>query len=95
MNSKSNETFDSHRLLFNLSDKINLNKSDKYVPLPKYSICYTWENIKQSYKNNKFKISAATWKEEFELPDRSHSYQIFKITLNILKSMEKRLVILQ
>ena len=73
MNSKSNETFESHRLLFNLSNKINLKRIDKYVPLPKYSICYTWENINQSYKNNKFKISAATWTEEFELPDRSHS----------------------
>ena len=26
-----------------------------------------------SYKNNKFKISAATWNEEFELPDGSYS----------------------
>ena len=36
-------------------------------------------------KNNKFKISAPTWNEEFELPDGSYSYdyQIFKIILNI------------
>ena len=26
-----------------------------------------------SYKNNKFKISAPTWNEEFELPDESYS----------------------
>ena len=25
------------------------------------------------YKNNEFKISAPTWKEEFELPDGSYS----------------------
>ena len=30
------------------------------------SICYTCENIKKSYKSNKFKISAPTWSEEFE-----------------------------
>ena len=30
------------------------------------------ENIKKSYKNNKFKISLCTWNEEFELPDRSY-----------------------
>ena len=30
------------------------------------------ENIKKSYKNNKFKISPCTWNEEFELPDRSY-----------------------
>ena len=30
-------------------------------------------NIKKSYKNNKFKISAPTWNEEFELPDGSYA----------------------
>ena len=34
---------------------------------------YTWKNIKKSYKNNTFKISAVTWCEEFELPDGSYS----------------------
>ena len=29
--------------------------------------------LKKSYKNNKFKISAPTWNEEFELPDGSYS----------------------
>ena len=29
--------------------------------------------LKESYKNNKFKISAPTWNEEFELPDGSYS----------------------
>ena len=37
------------------------------------SIYYTWKNIKSSYNNNKFKISAPTWNEEFELPDGSYS----------------------
>ena len=31
------------------------------------------ENIKSSYNNNKFKISAPTWKDKFELPDGSYS----------------------
>ena len=30
------------------------------------------ENIKSSYKNNKSKISAPTWSDEFELPDGSY-----------------------
>ena len=33
----------------------------------------TWKNVKSSYNNNKFKISAPTWSEEFELPDGSYS----------------------
>ena len=31
------------------------------------------EKYKKSYKNNKFKISAATWNEKFELADGSYS----------------------
>ena len=69
MNSENSKTSDPHRLLLNLTDKINLKRSDKYVALSNLSIYYTWKNIKKSYKNNKFKISAPTWNEEFELPD--------------------------
>ena len=36
------------------------------------SIYYTWINIKTEY-NNKFKISAPTWNETFDLPDGSYS----------------------
>ena len=73
MNSRNSKTSDPHRLLLNLTDKINLKRSDKYVALSNLSIYYTWKNIKKSYKNNKFKISAPTWNEEFELPDGSYS----------------------
>ena len=72
-NSKNSETSDPHRLLLNLTDKINLKGSDRYVVLSNLSIYYTWKNIKKSYKNNKFKISVPTWNEEFELPDGSYS----------------------
>ena len=37
------------------------------------SICYTWKNIKSEYNNNKFKISAPTWNDTFDLPDGSYS----------------------
>ena len=30
-------------------------------------------NIKGSYNNNTFEISAATWNEKFDLPDGFHS----------------------
>ena len=73
MNSENSKTSAPHRLLLNLSDKINLKRSDKYVALSNLSIYNTWKNIKKSYKNNKFKISAPTWNEEFELPDGSYS----------------------
>ena len=73
MNSENSKTSDPHRLLLNLSDKINLKRSDKYVALSNLSIYYTWKNIKKSYKNNKFKTSAPTWNGELELPEGSYS----------------------
>ena len=72
MNSEKSKTSDSHRLLLNLSDKKNLKRSDKYVALSNLNVYYTWKNIKKSYKNNKFEISALTWNEEFELPGGSY-----------------------
>ena len=38
MNSGNSKTSDPHRLLLNLSNKINLKRSDKYVALSKISI---------------------------------------------------------
>ena len=73
INSENDKTSNPHRILLNLFKKINLKRSDKYVALSSVSIYYTWKNIKKLHKNNKFKISAQTWSEEFELPDESYS----------------------
>ena len=43
------------------------------MALPNLSIYYTWKNVKSTYYNNKFKISAPTWNETFDLPDRSYN----------------------
>ena len=66
MNSWNSKTSGPHRLLLNLTDKTILKKSDKYFVSSNLSVCYTWENIKNSYKNNKFEILAPTWHVEFE-----------------------------
>ena len=60
MNSKNSEMSDPHRLLLNLTDKIDLRRKDKYIALTNLSIYYAWKSIKKSYKNNKFKISVPT-----------------------------------
>ena len=41
MNSKNSKTSDPDRLLLNLTDKINLRRSEKYVALSNLSIYYT------------------------------------------------------
>ena len=43
------------------------------MALANLSIYYTWKNINVEYNNNKFKISAPTWNETFDLPDGSYS----------------------
>ena len=60
MNSENSKTSDPYRLLLSLTEKIDLRRKDQYIALSNLSIYYTWKNIKKSYKNNKFKISAPT-----------------------------------
>ena len=73
MNSENSRTSKYHVLTLKLTDKLDLIRGQKTVALSSLSIYYTWKNIKSSYSNNKFKISAPTWSEEFELPDGSYS----------------------
>ena len=44
MNSVNSKTFNPHRLLVNLSDKINLKRNDKCVALSNLSINNTCKN---------------------------------------------------
>ena len=73
MNSENSRTSEYHVFVLKLADKLDLRSGQKSVALLNLSIYYTWENIKSSYKNNKFKISAPKWSDEFELPDGSYS----------------------
>ena len=59
--------------MLKLTDKLDLRKSQKSGSLSNLSIYYTWKNLKSLCNNNKFKISAPTWSEEFKLPDGSYS----------------------
>ena len=97
MNYKNSEISDPHSILLNLTDKISLNRKDKYLDLSNISMYYTWKNIKKSCKNKKFKISAPTWNEEFELPEGSYFISDIQDQFEYIfkKNMEKKLLILQ
>ena len=73
MNTKNSKTNEPHRFRLSLADKLNLNKVNKNIALGNLSIYYTWKNIKSAYNNNKFKISAPTWNDTFDLPNGSYS----------------------
>ena len=73
MNSENSRTSEYHVLVLKLTDKSDLRRGQKSVALSNLSIYNTWRHIKSSYNNNKFKIFAPTWSDEFELPDGSYS----------------------
>ena len=60
MDSENSRTPEYHALVLKLTDKLDLRIRQKTVALSNLGIYYTWKNIKSSYNNNKFKISAPT-----------------------------------
>ena len=72
MNSENSKASELHRFKSDLTDKRNLKDPKKNMALANLSIYYTWKNIKSECNNNKFKISAPTWNDTFDLPDSSY-----------------------
>ena len=73
MNSKNRKKSESHRFELDLTDKLNLKHPKRNMALANLSIYYTGKIIKSEYSNNKFKISASTQNDTFDLPDGSYS----------------------
>ena len=73
MNTVNSKTNESNKFIYQFTDKLNLKNPNKNMALANLSIYYTWENIKSEDNNNKFKISAPTWNDEFNLPDGFYS----------------------
>ena len=72
MNTENSKTNEPQRFKLNLTDKLNLKNPNKNMVLANLTIYYTWKNIKSKYNNNKFKISAPTWNNTFDLPNGSY-----------------------
>ena len=73
MNTENSKTSEPHKFKLDLTDKRNLKNPNKNMALANLSIYYTQKHIKSEYNNNKFKISALTWNDTFDLPDSSYS----------------------
>ena len=79
MNSENSKGSKTHVLILSLTDEIDLRRGKNKrclqigVALSNISDYYTWKNIKISYNNNKFKISAPTWNHKLKLPDGLYS----------------------
>ena len=70
MNSENSKTSEPDRFRLNLAEKLD----QKNMALVNLSIFYIWKNIKSEYNNNRFKILAPTWNDDFDLPDGSYSF---------------------
>ena len=89
MNSENSKTSKPHVLTLKLTSKLDLRIGEKVIALSNLSIYYTWRNIKSSYNNNKFKISAPTWNDEFKLSDRSYSVSDIQDYFKYIKKKKK------
>ena len=73
MNTANSKTKHSNKFVYNFTGKLNFKSPNRNIALANLSIYYTWKNVKSDYNNNKFKISAPTWNDTFDVPDGSYS----------------------
>ena len=73
MNTTNSKTKYLNKFVYNFTHKLNLKSPNKNIALANLSIYYTWKNVKSDYNNNKFKISAPTWNDTFDVSDGSYS----------------------
>ena len=72
INLENSKTSEFHILVLKLTYKLDL-RNQKSVAYQILVFTIHGKNMKSSYNNNKFKISAQKWSGEFELPDRSYT----------------------
>ena len=90
MNKENSKTNKRNKFVLNLLQRLDLRSSNKHAALKNLPIYYTWKNIRKQYKNNKLKMIAPTWSDEFELPDSSYSvWDIQDYIEYIIKKHEK------
>ena len=73
MNSENSRMSKLDVSVLKLTNKLDLRIGEKVITLSNLSVYYTCESIKSSYNNKKFKISAPTWNDQFELSDGLYS----------------------
>ena len=73
MNSENSKTSDPHRLLLNISDKINLKRSDKYVAYQILAFTSHWQIQKNHTKTINLKYLGQRRMKNLNFPDGSYS----------------------
>ena len=87
MKLKTSETSNIHALILNLSDKINLEKSDKYIASSNLSIYYTWKKRRHMKKIN---LKLECQRGIINILNMDHILnQIFKVVLRVSSKIIK------
>ena len=73
ISSENSKNPELHVLTLKRTNELDLRIGEKTIALSNLSIYYTWKHTKSLYNDNKFKISAPTWNDKFELLDGSYS----------------------
>ena len=73
INTENTKATEPHNFVLKLSLRLDRRSLNKHVPFQNLYIDDILKNIRQHYKNNKLKIIAATWNDEFGLSDVSCS----------------------
>ena len=83
-----NERINYINFFLNLSQRLDLQSSNKDISLQNLYVYYTWKNLRKQCKNNELKIAPA-WDDEFELPDGSYSVSDIQVYIKyIIKKQE-------
>ena len=93
INTENSKTSKQRKFVLNLSQRLDLRISNKHVAFQNLLTCYTRKNKRQQCKNNKLRIIAPTWNDEFELPDGSYSVSDIQDYIEIKHSLLILLVI--
>ena len=72
MNAINSKTAKSNGFRLSFTNKLDL-RGNKTISLANLSIHYTWQNVKEEYNTNKFKLIGPTWDETLDLPDGSYT----------------------
>ena len=94
MNTLKSKKNESKKFIYQFTDILNRKNPNKNMALANLSIYYKWKNTKSEYNNNKLKISAPTWNDEFNLLDGSYSVSDIQNVSNISSKNMKVLQII-
>ena len=84
MNTENGKTNEPHKIVLNLSQRLDWRNSNKHVALPNSSIYYMWKKITKQYKNKKLKVIAPKCNDDFEFSGGYYSMVIIIIVMMVI-----------